>query len=564
MNVLGVSAFGDASGAGLVRDGRAIALAPEAHFSRRPGETGIPRRAVRFCLAQGELNARDIDAWVFYERPLRRFERVLARQLADFPRSSKTFGRELFSWLGERMWIKSQLASEFGIDPARIAFTDHHVAHAAGAFFLSPFEEAAILTVDGAGEWATTSLAHGRGATVEIQSEIHHPHSLGLASRAVAQFLGFPAPGDATKIGALAAHGEARFADDVRRFVRVDADGHFALDPRAFISDLDGGLACGRAWIDRFGEPRRPTDPLRYQGDDRHHADVAASYQAVLEDALLALARELHRRIPTPNLCLSGEVVENAAAVARVCAEGPFSEVFLPPDCGDTGAALGAALYAHSVRVAGLRPIALTDPWLGEPVLREPRADGHDVQNEEARIERMVDALVDGRTVGWVRGRAECGPTASGRRVLLADPRQVAMSARVSQGITRRESFLPYSPVLPAERADEFFEMPASARRPARARQVVLRGNEAARRVAPAALHVDGRACPLLVDRAHDAAFHRLLTRFGERTGAPLVLCTSLALRGERPARGEADALALFERSALDVLVVEERVYSRS
>lgn len=564
MNVLGISAFGDGSGAGLVADGRVIAAAEEERFTRRPGESGLPRRAVRFCLAQGALTARDIDAWVFYEKPLRRFERVLAGQLSAFPRSSSTFGRELFAWLGDRMWQKTQIASEFGIDAARVRFTEHHVAHAAGAFFLSPFDEAAVLCVDGAGEWATTSLARGSGSKLEILNEIHHPHSLSLASRAVAHFLGFSAHGGEERVASIAAYGEPIWADEMRRFVRIGADGHFELDRGAFTSDLDDGLVCGAAWIARFGAPRLPTDPVCLAPGDRRHADLAASFQTIVEEALLALVRELHRRVPTRALCLSGELAHNTAAVARIADEGPYAELFLPPACGDAGAALGAALYAHNVSEPTRRTAPLTDPCLGEAVPREARSLGIESALEDERIERMVDALVERRTVAWVRGRSEFGPRALGRRVLLADPRRADMAAHLSRAITRREDFSPYSPAVTSERAHEFFDVPASAHWPARLRQILLRSKPAAQRAAPAAIHVDGRASAHVVDEKLDPAFHRLLTRFGERTGAPLLLSTAFGPRGEPPVRSERDAHTLFERSELDLLVVEERIYARS
>jgi carbamoyltransferase len=564
MRILGVSAFGDGSGAGLVCDGQVVAAAEEARFTRRPGESGLPRRSVRFCLAQGGFSARDVDVWVFYEKPLRRFERVLAGQLSAFPRSSSTFGRELFTWLGDRMWQKTQLATEFGIDADRVRFAEHHAAHAASAFFLSPFDEAAILCVDGAGEWATTSLARGTGTKIEMLGEIHHPHSLGLASRAVARYLGFSAPGTESNVAMIAAYGEARFADEMRRFVRLESDGHYELDRRAFASDLDGGLACGPAWTESFGAARLPTDPIQLAAGDRRHADIAASFQLVLEETTLAIVRELHRRVPTRGLCLCGELAHDPSLVARIAEQGPYAELYLPPDCGDAGAALGAALFAHNVTEPARRTAPLADPCVGEAVPRESRVTGEEVALEDARIDRIVSALVDGRTVGWVRGRCEYGPRALGRRVLLADPRRAETALHVSRSITRREEFVPYSPAVIAERAEEFFEIPKSAHWPVRLRQILLRSKPAARRSAPAAIHVDGRAAAHVVDSALDPAFHRLLTRFGERTGAPMLLSTTLGPRGEPAVRSERDAQSLFERSALDLLVVEERVYARS
>ncbi|MFN0242839.1 MAG: carbamoyltransferase N-terminal domain-containing protein, partial [Planctomycetota bacterium] len=493
MKILGLSAFGDGAGAALVVDGKTIAAAEEERFSRRPGDPSLPRRAARFCLARGGLAPGDLDRLVFSEKPLRRFERVLATQLSAFPRSSKSFARELFVWLGDRLWLRSQLSEEFGVEPARVSFTAHHAAHAAAAYFASPFDDAAILIADGSGEWATTTLARGAGAEIETLAEMHFPHSLGLVVQAVARHLGFHAHGAEELVSALAAHGRPRFADELARAIALQDGGHFAVDETYFDIDPTEGLVCSQRFGASFGPARLSTDPLRMNGADARDADLAASLQLVVENTLLGLARELHRRTPSKRLCFGGSLAHNVAANARLVADGPFADIFVPPAAGDAGTALGAALLAHAL-LDSKRPAPIEGAFQGEDVLAEAGPNARTLAGDAERSSAMLAALRDGRAVGWVRGRTELGPRALGHRALLADPKRADTVERIARGIRRSESFLSFSPALPVERAAEFFDVPAGADRLARMGQVRLRAKDAARAAAPHAIGVDGCA----------------------------------------------------------------------
>lgn len=566
MDVLGVTAYGAGSGAALVRDGRVIAAASEAHFTRKLGEGMLPRRAVRSCLATAGIQATALHAIVLHERPLRRFERVLSGQLAAFPRSARSFSREVFTWLGDRLWIKSRLASDFGVDPERVHFAGRHTALAAAAYFATDYDEAAILVVDGDCEWATTSLMRASETSIDSVAEIHHPHSLVLAARAVARWLGFAQVGGEELSEALAARGEARFVGELSAFVKVAKDAHIELDPRAFVDDLAGGLACGPAWIGRFGSARQIGEPLFADRSNSHHADVAASFQHVLEIAVLALARELHRRVPSRRLCFTGALANNKAVVARLAEESPFAEVFVPPWCDDSGSAIGAALHGYMVFAAGARPRMPIDARLGEDALLEPvlaKIDGCSaeiVSEADARIERLTTWLSTGRTVGWVRGRVEYGVGILGSRLVLADPNRADNATHVARAVLRREEFAPCSAIVAAERAEEFFDVSTALRRTAHVRVVSAPLKLAAQGRVSEIVDARGRALVQLVDADRDPELHRLLTRFA----APVLLAMPLAPRGEPVVRGERDAVAFLERSALDVLVVEDRIYTRA
>ncbi|HYC78435.1 MAG TPA: carbamoyltransferase N-terminal domain-containing protein [Planctomycetota bacterium] len=563
MNVLGVSAWYHDAAAALVRDGDVVAAAQEERFSRRKNDPSFPAAAARFCLRHAGLRPSDLDAVVFYEKPFRRFERILVTQLRAFPRSAKAFSRAMFDWLGGKLWMKTRIADALDVPASRVLFCEHHESHAASAFFPSGFDDAAVLTVDGVGEWTTTAAWRGRGAALEPLTETRFPHSLGLMYSAVTAFLGFEVNDGEQKVMALAALGEPRYRDACESLLRFLPDGGFELDASAFRFAWDPDRSFGRRLVELFGEPRAPGGPLLATGADRRHADVAASVQATLEDALIRLARDLHARAPSENLCLAGGVALNIPANARLLRDGPFKRLFVQPSPGDSGGALGAALYGHAA-LTGERPrYVQRHAFLGEPLRDDPRPGARELPDDDAVVDETSRLLAEGRTVGFVQGRFEWGPRALGRRSLLASPRDPAMKERINGVIKRRESFRPFAPAAPAERAAEYFAIPPGGESPARYMLVVGDATDRGRAAAPAALHVDGTARAQVVDRDVDPLFHAVLERFGERTGDPVLLNTSLNLRGEPIVRGEADAHAVWTRSALDALVAGRRLYVR-
>ncbi len=564
MQILGLSAFGSDASAVLLRDGVVVAALQEEHFTRVPRDASFPRRALRACLREGGITTAELDWVVFHEKPLRRFERVLASQLRGFPRSAGSFSRSLFLWLGDRLWLKNRIATELGIAPERVLFSAHHESHAASAFLASPFADAAVLVVDGAGEWATTSLWRGSGPQLQLLDEQHYPHSLGLFVSAMAEHLGFAPGGGEGRLMELAAHGKPSMRAEVDRLLRVGSDGGVTLDMSCFRFDNDSERLCSDALTAVLGPARIPGAPLRRAPGDSRDADLAASVQAAVEDALLALVAELHRRAPGENLCLAGDMALNTAAVGRIVREAPFRRVFVQPAAGDAGCALGAALHVHHAVLGAERGWHQEHVFLGESLLAEPGPESAPLRDDAAVLDALLAALQSGGLVGWVRGRNEWGPRSLGHRSLLADPRRADAGDLVSRAVKRREDFRPFSPAVPAERAAEFFDLTgADASWPLRFMQLQVPARAAMMAAAPAAVHADGTCRPQLVHAAEDPLFHALLTRFGEATGVPLLLHTSLNLRGEPPVRGEADALALFARSELPALVVEDRLYAR-
>ncbi len=561
MRVLGLSGLTGEGAAALVADGVPVAAAQEERFTRVPRDPCFPRRAIRCCLRAGGLAGRELD-WVgFHEKPLRRCERVLVSQLRAFPPSAGRLARSAFTWLGDRLWIRNRIAAELGVDPQRVLFTGHHESHAASAFWCSPFEEAAVLVADGAGEWATTSLHRAGPGGVTPLAQVDFPHSLGLFLAAIAEHLGLPPGGGEARLMELAACGQPVRRHEIDRLLRPGSDGSFELDLRAFRFDFDGERLCAPGLARVLG-PRRPAGaPLRWRDGDREDADIAASAQAAVEDALLALAAELHRRAPSGNLCFAGDLAGNGAAVGRLLRDGPFRQVFVPTACGDAGAALGAALAVHHA-LGGARRWTQTHAFLGEELLAEPGEGFRPLADDEAVVGALLERLLQDGLVGWVRGRFEWGPRSLGHRSLLADPRRLDARDLVSRAVKPREEWRPFSPAVPAEGAAAFFDVPEGAAWPARFSQMRVPARQAALDAAPAAIHVDGSARPQLVHAAEDPLFHALLRRFGDATGAPLLLHTSLNLRGDPPVRGEADALALLQRSALPALVVEDRLYA--
>ncbi len=564
MNILGISAFYHDASAVLLRNGFVITAAQEERFTRRKHDPAFPKRAIRHCLREGDITVDELDWVVFYEKPLRKFERILSTHIQHFPRSAKAFSRAMFLWLGDRLWMKNRIAAELGIDSKRILFVEHHQSHAASAFFPSPFAEAAVLTVDGVGEWATTTLGHGKGDRIELTKEIHFPHSLGLFYSVITAFLGFEVNEGEQKVMGLAAYGEPRFVSKLRSLIDLKDDGSFVLDTSAFAYSFDPERSFGETLVKLLGDPRKPSSPIDVKSrEGGHYADIAMSLQVVLEEALLSLVNALHREVPSSNLCFAGGVALNVLANTRLLQEGPFDNLFVQPAPGDAGGALGAAQYIHHQFLGNPRCYVQDHAFLGETtrLSDEPLEGATVLPDEDAVVEETLKRLLDGKTVGWVHGRFEWGPRALGHRSLLADPRRVEMKDHINLVVKQRESFRPFAPAVIEERASDYFNLPDGGESPSRFMLLSVGATQRGIDEVPAALHVDNSARVQRVAVDTNPLFHRLLTEFGGRTGVPVLLNTSLNRRGEPIVRGEEDAVSMLHRSALDCVVVENRVY---
>ncbi len=574
MDILGVSCFFHDAAAALLREGQVLAAAEEERFTRKKHDFAFPDNAIEFCLRTGGLDARDLDYVVFFEKPFVKFERLLLTSLQEFPRSYPLFREAMITWLGDKLWIKQLIQKRLGVAPEKILFSEHHLSHAASAFFCSPYDEAAILTVDGVGEWTTASLGVGRGSEIRLTREIRFPHSLGLLYSAFTAFLGFEVNEGEYKVMGMAPFGVPRYVDKVHKVVRLHDDGSFELDMDYFSFHHSTHRTFNRKFESLFGPPRSPMANLREQltREDQHYADIAASIQKVTEEILLAMARALQRDTGLRKLCMAGGVALNCVANGRILRETPFDEVYIQPSAGDGGGAIGAALYAHHAVLGNPRRFVMEHAFWGqehgpdavERFLRRESISYERIDDERRLIERVVDRLQRGRVVGWSQGRFEWGPRSLGNRSILADPRRAEMKEIVNTKIKYREPFRPFAPSVPLERAEDYFVLPDAPRHyPARFMLYVVDVRAERQAVIPAVTHVDGTGRPQTVSEAHAARYYKLIETFGKATGVPVLLNTSFNLKGEPIVNTPAEAFDTFRRSGMDVLVLGDCVVEK-
>jgi carbamoyltransferase len=568
MRVLGISAHYHDSAAALLVDGEPVCAVQEERLSRRKNDAAFPLSAIEWCLEQARLEPDQLDAVVFYEKPMLKFERILTMALRGFPRTWGSFPRAMQSALGGKLWVKGIIRSQLGVRTDRILFCEHHQSHAAAAFLTAPTKSAAILTADGVGEWATLTLGRGEvdeaGRTrIELSRELRFPHSLGMLYSTFTAYLGFPVNEGEYKVMGLAAYGNPTYEGLLKRIARRTPDGGIALDLSWFDFHQSARHSYSRKLVAELGPPREPWDPIDLTtADGRRYADVAASVQRVLEEILVDLARRLQRETGLQDLCLGGGVALNGVANARILRESGFRNVYVPSAPGDAGCALGAALHADRIHFARPhRPVADHPYWgpvadAGE-LSRVAGEDGLDAMRlpEAELIRRVADELARGRIVGWMQGACELGPRALGNRSILAAPHQRAMRDRLNRSIKYREEFRPFAPAVPLEHADRYFELPPGGARLARFMSGVFPVRPEWRDRLAAVTHVDGTARLQTVDRAMAPAFHALLEAYGARTGIPVLLNTSFNLAGEPIVNRAIEGYSTFRRSGIDLLV---------
>jgi carbamoyltransferase len=577
MKILGISAHYHDSAAAVVVDGLPVCAVQEERLSRRKSDATFPLSAIEWCLEHAGLEADALDAVVFYERPMLKFDRILTCALRAFPRSRRAFPQAMKSSLGEKIWVRGIISSHLGVPGRKILFTEHHQSHAAAAFLTAPTRRAAILTTDGVGEWATLAIGHGErrsnGATaITLLREIRFPHSLGMLYSTFTAYLGFAVNQDEYKVMGLAGYGRPTMVDKVRRVMRPTPDGAFALDLDYFEFHTTAARSYSSRFIDLFGPPRDSYEPIDLETDDgRRFADCAASVQRVLEDTLVEMTRSLHRETGLPDLCLGGGVALNGVANARILAESGFERVFVPPAPGDAGCALGAALYADRIHFGNPDRDVPDHPFWGPradgaELARVAREDGHlvDELDEGTLIDRTADDLAAGRIVGWMDGALELGPRALGHRSILAAPHAAGMRDRLNRDIKYREVFRPFAPVVPVEAADRYFEMPPGGARLARFMSGVFPVRPEWRPQLAAITHVDGTARLQALERDMAPRLHALLEAYGRRSGIPVLLNTSFNLADEPIVNRAVEGYSTFLRCGIDVLVAgQTRVTKR-
>jgi carbamoyltransferase len=578
MKILGISAHYHDSAAALVVDGLPVAAVQEERLSRRKNDSGFPLGAIEWCLERGGIEADDLDAVVFYERSMLKFERILTCALRAFPRSWRSFPHAIRNSLGEKVWVRGIVSSYLGVPRRKILFTDHHRSHAATAFLTSPSRRAAILTADGVGEWATLTAGHGErragGPTdITLLREVRFPHSLGMLYSTFTAYLGFNVNEDEYKVMGLSAYGRPTMRDRVEKVIRRTADGAFALVPEYFEFQTTAGRSYSSKFVDLFGPPRTPYEPIDVEtAEGRRFADCAASVQRVLEDTLVDIARTLQRETGLSDLCFGGGVALNGLANARILAESGFERVFVPSAPGDAGCALGAALYADRVYFGNADRDVPDHPFWGPVVdgaelARAATEDSQTVQQlaDSPLLKRVADELAAGRIVGWMDGGCEFGPRALGHRSILAAPHPIEIRHRLNRDIKYREEFRPFAPVVTAEAAGLYFDLPPGGARLARFMSGVFPVRPEFRARLAAVTHVDGTARLQALDREMAPRLYALLEAYGQRTGMPVLLNTSFNLAGEPIVNRAVEGYTTFLRCGIDVLVAgQTRVMKRA
>jgi carbamoyltransferase len=568
MKVLGISAHYHDSAAALLVDGLPVCAVQEERLSRHKNDATFPLGAIEWCLDHAGLDPADLDAVVFYERSMRKFDRILTSALRTFPRSWRSFPHAIKNSLGEKVWARGIISSHLGLPRSKILFTGHHHAHAAAAFLTAPTQRAAILTADGVGEWATLTVGHGErhaggGAHITLLREIRYPHSLGLLYSTFTAYLGFAVNEGEYKVMGLAAYGRPTMIDAVRQVIRRTPDGAFTLDMDYFEYQTTAARSYSPKFVALFGRPRNPYEPIDLEtAEGQRFADCAASVQRVLEDTLVEITRALQRETGLPDLCLGGGVALNGVANARILAESGFERVFVPSAPGDAGCALGAALYADRIYLGNPDRDVPDHPFWGPTVdgqelARAAREDDQIVEelDDVVLVERIADQLAAGRIVGWMEGGCEFGPRALGHRSILAAPHSSEMRDRLNRDIKYREEFRPFAPVTPIESAGHYFELPPGGARLARFMSGVFPVRPEWRARLGAVTHVDGSARLQTLERDMAPRLHALLEAYGRRTGVAVLLNTSFNVAGEPIVTRAIEGYSTFRRCGIDLLV---------
>jgi carbamoyltransferase len=555
--VLGLSCFYHDAAAALVRDGDLVAAAEEERFNRQKHSNVFPARAVAYCLAEAGLTLDQVDHIVFYEKPLPKFGRILETVIAEWPRSFELWVRSVPLWLTSKLDHRKVFQRELATTQP-ILFCSHHLSHAASAFLPSGFDEAAIITADGVGEWTTTAWGTGRGTALSLTHEIRFPHSLGLLYSAITAYLGFRVNDAEWKVMGLAPYGRPRYVDQFRQVVDIRPDGSFRLDLRYFSFTYSTRRTFTRRWEQLFGQPARlPEAEL-----SEFHADVAHSGQKIIEEILVTLARHVRAHTGLRDLCVAGGVGLNSVANWRMLTEAGFDRIFIQPAAGDSGGALGAALYVYNTMLGHPRRFVMRHACVGPSfddaqvaqVLARHGVTARRIDDEAALLRETAGCIADGKVVGWFQGRMEFGPRALGSRSILADARNPDMKAIINAKVKFRETFRPFAPSVLRERAPEYFDVTPGQDLPFMLLVPQVRPDK--RGVIPAVTHQDGTGRVQTLTEEANGRYYRLVRAFAERTGVPVVLNTSFNVRGEPIVCTPDDAYRTFVNTGIDVLVM--------
>lgn len=570
MNIIGISCYYHDAAAVLIRDGVVIAGAEEERFSRKKHDSDFPKNALEFCLEKGKCTRKDIDYVVFYEKPFTKLHRIFTSSIALYPQSHLSFRDAMRLWISKKLWIKQTIQSFFEIDENKILFSEHHLSHAASCFYPSPFKKSAILTIDGVGEWTTTAKGVGTDNKINLTAEINFPQSIGLLYSAFTAFLGFEVNEGEWKVMGLAPYGKPKYTAKVYKMVKKLPDGSFKLDLSYFSFHYSSDASFSKKFVNLFGDPIAPNQSHLIT---TRSADIAASIQAVSEELLLAMAKSLRAETGLDNLCMAGGVALNSVANYKILQKSGFKNIFIQPAAGDSGGALGSALYVHHHVLNHKKRFPINSVYFGkeysdkniQAFLDSVKAVYKKVSYSDL-TNYISGQLKNGKVIGWFQGPFEWGPRALGNRSILADPRNPKMKDIINAKVKFREAFRPFAPSILAEYAGKVFDVPKNltTHHPLRYMLYVVNVKSNWRKKVPAITHADNSTRPQIVMKEFNPLYHRLITEFYRKTKVPLVLNTSFNLRGEPIVNSPADAYNTFMRSGIDILVINHFILEKS
>lgn len=591
--ILGISCYYHDSASALIKDGKLVAAAEEERFTRIKHDFSFPYNAIKFCLEYEKIRAQDLDFVVFHEKTFLKFERIIKTILSTYPKSCNLFREVVINWLKDKLWIKATISEFLNVPKNKILFSEHHLSHAASAFFCSPFKESAILTVDGVGEWATLTLGIGQANwdeedknKITILEEIRFPHSLGLLYSVFTAFLGFKINEDEYKVMGMSAFGEPRYLDKMYELITINSDGSFKLNMKYFSYHYSTRYSFNKNFVKLFGKPRiaesrfvvdrnsfvYDSTPITDDEikENKRFADIAASVQKVTENTLVKIANFLYQKTKLKKLCLAGGVALNCLANYKILQQTSFDEIFIQPAAGDSGAALGAALYVWHCLLNKKREFILSHNYWGKEYsdneiktfLKKEAINFARFNDEEKLIDYVTDAIVNQKVVAWFQGRFEWGPRALGNRSILADPRNPKMKDIVNLKIKFREPFRPFAPSVLKEYAQDYFEIQnTDIHYPLKFMLYTIPVKK--KNLIPAVTHVDNTSRIQVLYKQDNCLYYSLIKNFYDKTGIPLLLNTSFNLRGEPIVNSPYDAYHTFITSGLDILVLDNVVIEK-
>lgn len=588
MYLLGISCFYHESAACLIKDGRVIAASAEERFSRKKHDSSFPKKAFEFCLKKAGIKTDDLNFVVFYEKPFWKFQRILLSTLSCYPFAYRLFSKAMAIWLSDKLWMRSVISGEINVDPKKILFVPHHVSHAASSFYPSLFENSAILTFDGVGEWTTTSIGIGQKNKLTILHEMRFPHSLGLLYSVFTAFLGFEVNDGEYKVMGMAPYGKPKYLDKVKKLVFMYKDGSFGLKMDYFSFHRSATQSYSSKLVKLFGKPRppflrfftktsgfpsyfgeKPKDYISQCELNQKYADVAASIQKFTEDVVLKMAETVYKKTQMENLCIAGGVGLNSVANGLLLRKGPFKRIFVQPAAGDDGCAMGACLYVYHNILNNKRSFVQDHCYFGieftnkeiEEFLKSKKIKYKKIVSENRLVEYLATMLTKGKVIGFFHGRAEWGPRALGARSILADPRREEMKEIVNTKIKFREPYRPFAPVVLKEKASDYFELGHLEHEYLTNFMLgVFPVKKDKQKLIPAVTHVDRSARIQIISKEQNERYYNLVKKFGRKTGVYVLLNTSFNLKGEPIVNSPQDALNTFLKSDLDILCLENFV----